>query len=605
MKIKSGLILTFFISLASVLAAFSFFVRIEIDLKNNYKATADRGVIEYEIVDLTRQLSSVYSSLLISPDDKSLNEHRQNIFNKLDTNFTRLDPLVTDQNSISIYSRLKNRVFLLKQNIEQGIRNAKVSDFSKNAEILEQISRGVDNIENDTSALVFSNLQESLNKQTEAQQTETATLVIGVAVVLLVLLGSSVLGVANANSLINPLERLSKLSEDISKGDTYRTVDDDLMKMKNEIGILSRTLNGMIVNVEGKINTRTLELQQERARLLASINSLSLGFILFNLENEIILKNSAVERLLNATDKELSLDWINHELGIYISIENCKKDKTQCEFKEIDWKDKILRILVIPVLVEERNETIGFVLIIEDITEEKILDRTKDDFFAIASHELRTPLTAIKGNTEIIQTTFSDSIKNPEVLDMIKDIHDESVRLIGITNDFLDVSRIEAHKVRLSMASINMNEIAENMANEMKNLVARKNISLVFKRNDTIPNVVGDKNRIRQILMNLVANALNNTEQGSITLSLSVENGFVKTSIADTGTGILPENQKLLFRKFQQANADIYTRGAEKGIGIGLYISRLLIGDMNGEIWLEKSEIGKGSVFSFTLPVMV
>jgi len=127
----------------------------------------------------------------------------------------------------------------------------------------------------------------------------------------------------------------------------------------------------------------------------------------------------------------------------------------------------------------------------------------------------------------------------------------------------------------------------------------------MFNENKDVSNVLGDKNRVRQIVTNLIANALNNTEKGYVSISLSNEGNFVKTSVLDTGSGIQPENQKLLFRKFQQAGKDIYTRGSEKGIGMGLYISKLLVEDMGGDIWLEETKVGVGSVFSFTLPAVV
>jgi len=422
-KIKTELLFSFFIVFTSILVAFLLFVKIETNIKDTYKADADLRISEYEISDFTKQLSTTYSSLLTNPNDKVLNAQYQSLLNKIDVVFSKLDLLITDSNSVPIYNRIKNRTYLLEENIRRGVESAQVADFSKNAEILEQVNRDRSNIESDISSLIFLELQAALNKQAAADQAESVAITIGSAIIFLVVIGSAVFAVAIANKVINPLERLSKLAEYISKGNTDRVVDVDLIKMKNEIGILSRTLNSMIVNVEEKINTRTVELQQERARLLASINSLSLGFILFNPKNEIILKNRAVEHLLSVNEDQLSLDWINKQLGIHISIDDCRKDRSLCEFKEVDWKNKIFRVLVVPVFIDENNEIIGFVLLIEDITEEKLLDRTKDEFFAIASHELRTPLTAIKGNTEIIKTSLSDTIKSPEVLEMINDIY--------------------------------------------------------------------------------------------------------------------------------------------------------------------------------------
>ena len=116
---------------------------------------------------------------------------------------------------------------------------------------------------------------------------------------------------------------------------------------------------------------------------------------------------------------------------------------------DIEYGDKFLKLFFAPIMMlHDSNEMIGYVILFEDVTEAKLLERTRDEFFAIASHELRTPLTAIRGNTELIQDFFAEEVKNKEVLSMIADIQNASTRLIALVNDFLDVSRIEQHKIK-------------------------------------------------------------------------------------------------------------------------------------------------------------
>jgi len=416
----------------------------------------------------------------------------------------------------------------------------------------------------------------------------------------LLALFTMIIGNLLARSLSKPILKLRENAKQITEGDLETKIS---ITTKDEIGELAYDFEKMTT----QLRTYTKNLQEEKAKLVASIDSLSMGFVLFNPKNEIILKNAAIEHIFNNLRKnELSFDWLEAELKMKISVEDCLREKTLCEFKEVDWQNKILRVIIVPVLIDsKKGEIIGFVLLFEDVTEERLLDRTKNEFFAIASHELRTPLTAIKGNAEMLKTIFSKEINNKEVLEMISDIQEESVRLIGITNDFLDVSRTEQHRNKFVLVPIDLNSVAKNIVNELKNIGKAKENMIIFKENKIIRNVVGDKDRVHQIFTNLIANANNYTEKGMIIISLANEDDHVKISIADTGSGIPEENRKFLFRKFQQAGTNIFTRNTEKGTGLGLYISRLLIEDMNGKIWLEKSEIGVGSTFSFTLPSVV
>ena len=118
-----------------------------------------------------------------------------------------------------------------------------------------------------------------------------------------------------------------------------------------------------------------------------------------------------------------------------------------------------------------------------------------------------------------------------------------------------------------------------------------------------IPPVLGDHNKVKEVLINLIGNGLKFTDLGGVSMKFEIEGQFVKASVTDTGKGISPERRDLLFRKFQQAGENLYTRDATKGTGLGLYISRLMMEGMGGKIYLEQTEVGKGSTFCFLLPI--
>jgi len=245
------------------------------------------------------------------------------------------------------------------------------------------------------------------------------------------------------------------------------------------------------------------------------------------------------------------------------------------------------------------------VSVFEDISEQRNLERSREEFFSIASHELRTPLTAIRGNTSLIQDYLWDQIPNKDVKEMINDIHESSTRLISIVNDFLDTSRLEQERMNFSFEPIDMAEIAHSVIKEYVVTGSRQKIHLEINQPATpLPKVLADSNRTKQVLINLVGNALKFTETGSVTISFQPEAGYVKTLVTDTGKGIPAESQKFLFKKFEQTGTTVLTRDSVRGTGLGLYISKLIIEQMAGHIGLEASQVGIGTTFGFVLPIV-
>jgi len=201
---------------------------------------------------------------------------------------------------------------------------------------------------------------------------------------------------------------------------------------------------------------------------------------------------------------------------------------------------------------------------------------------------------------------YNDTLKDPSLHEMVEDIHTSSVRLIEIVNDFLDTSRLEQGKIQFKLQAFAVDKIIEQVAYEMTAVLKQKKLSFhtqyTTKTLGGLPLVYADPDRTKQIIYNLVGNAAKFTDSGQITLSTQTEGKFLKISVHDTGRGISPEGQKLLFHKFQQAGDSLLTRDTTRGTGLGLYISKLLVQGMGGQINLEKSS-RSGTTFFFTLPL--
>lgn len=293
----------------------------------------------------------------------------------------------------------------------------------------------------------------------------------------------------------------------------------------------------------------------------------------------------------------------NAKFDLLKLVRYCIATGKSFEVSALNYGTKILRVYGAPVMLRT-DRILGTVIMIEDVTEQKLVERSKDEFFSIASHELRTPLTAIRGNTALIKDYFSEQLKDPNLKEMIEDIHQSSVRLIGIVNDFLDVSRLEQGKMKFNFEVFQFEDVVEDIIYDLGAVGKEKHLQLAFKNTkNSLPPIYADKNRVKQIVYNMVGNAMKFTTAGGITLWAEPVNGMLKVYIQDTGLGISPEGQRLLFRKFQQTGASILTRDSSHGTGLGLYISKLLVEKMNGAIWLAASEVNKGSTFCFTLPL--
>jgi len=365
--------------------------------------------------------------------------------------------------------------------------------------------------------------------------------------------------------------------------------------------------------VEKQVKQRTSQLEDEKSRFLASIRSLPLGFILTDSQSRILMLNPSIKKFLKLDGDNAELinklaaenDSLLHKLmDLSRSVTHSKK----IESLELTHDEgRSFHAFAAPVLMRD-GECNGAVVLLEDITEAKILERSKEEFFSIASHELRTPLTAIRGNTSLMQQMYEDQLKDPGLNDMVEDIHASSVRLIDIVNDFLDASSLELGKMKFSEENFDINPIIEKVVEEMGGYIKEKGLKIHYEKPQTpLPMIRADANRMKQVIYNLIGNAVKFTDEGSVTIKteLSPVQHMLRMTVTDTGSGISPEGQQILFHKFQQSGNSLHTRDATKGTGLGLYISKLIVEHFGGHIQLDSSQEGEdhGSSFSLTIPL--
>lgn len=349
----------------------------------------------------------------------------------------------------------------------------------------------------------------------------------------------------------------------------------------------------------------------EKKRLQTIIHQLPVGVIIAGNDGKITHINPQVDKMLGVklplgfkierdTLKKIKIDETKSDPAKTLTISALVRNKPmvgqEITFERRGGKMKHLQISAAPIL-NTRKQTIATASIITDMTAQKELERQKDDFLSMASHELKTPITSMNMFIGLLkkQLKGEDSAKAKYYIDRI---HDQANRLNELTNDLLDVSRIQTGKLRLHEEEFSLSQVVEDTIEGLKGTTDKHEIKFVNEYNK---NIIGDRYRIYQIVVNLVTNAIKYSPDGKkIIIRVRKENNNVILSIQDFGIGISKEQQKKIFKKLYQV-----TDSDEKtfpGLGLGLYISKQIVQQHKGKIWVESKKM-KGSTFFFSLPI--
>ncbi len=262
---------------------------------------------------------------------------------------------------------------------------------------------------------------------------------------------------------------------------------------------------------------------------------------------------------------------------------------------ELEGQGRIFSLTFAPVREADYVNMYGL-----DVTERRRIEDMKTEFVSVVSHEFRTPLTSIKGFVDLILEGDTGEI-NEVQKEFLEIAQVETNRLAALVTDLLDVSRIEAGRIELRMEPLSLGEIINDAIISLQPQATEKAVEVTVHLSEESLHVKGEHDRIDQILLNLLSNAIKyNRQGGKIDIVVSRDNGMVQIDVVDTGIGIPSADIPMLFTKFYKVGAT--TAVSTGGTGLGLFIAKSLVELHGGRIWV-KSEEGKGSTFSFTLPV--
>jgi len=378
-----------------------------------------------------------------------------------------------------------------------------------------------------------------------------------------------------------------------------RTVATNLLPTAKDLdGInLAVAMNKLSEHIEKQLQV----IEQNEIRLHGVLENMSNGLLFVARDRKIVLVNRAAEELFqyHATDLigKRHVEATRHS-EMSDTIEGCFRTRENIQ-KEITLyypKEKILQANFAPIK-NETNEVLGVVVILNDITDFKKLEKMRRDFVANVSHELKTPLTSIKGFTEtLLDGAFQDKENSLYFLKIIKT---ESDRLLQIVNDLLDLSKIESNHIILKKEKFQLKKLVEILVTTLENTIALHEINVHIEIPDGML-ITADKSQVSQILINLMNNAITYTpKNGHMIIGAKSNPHDHEIYVKDTGIGIAKEDLPRIFERFYRVDK---ARTREKGgTGLGLAIVKHLVEAHHGKISVD-SQLGKGTVITVHLP---
>jgi signal transduction histidine kinase len=232
----------------------------------------------------------------------------------------------------------------------------------------------------------------------------------------------------------------------------------------------------------------------------------------------------------------------------------------------------------------------------------KKLDAAKSEFISIASHQLRTPLTVIKGYISMMVEGSFGPLSNP-IKDSLEKVYTSNERLISLVENLLNISRIESGRLKFNYQTLQFEDVVGSVVEELTNNAKDKGIDLEFKKSkNNLAKVTIDVEKIRQVLMNLIDNAIKYTDKGSVLVTLDRKNDNLVFCVKDNGMGILPDDLPKLFKKFVRGQNAMLTH--TEGTGLGLFVAKQMIESHKGKIWADSEGENKGARFCFELPIV-
>lgn len=391
---------------------------------------------------------------------------------------------------------------------------------------------------------------------------------------------SVLLGYLLSKTITSPIISVMHKAEKIAEGE----FDEQLaVKSEDEIGNLTKTFNYMANELKNTLS----EISSEKNKVVTILNYMADGVLAYDLKGNVIHINPAARRYLGDDIAERSFQDFAGSVGLDIQIENIVYLE-EASVKEFDTVINDLFIKVyFAVFTDTKSRPEGFIVVLHDVTEEQKLDNMRREFVANVSHELRTPITSIKSYSETLLDGAVDDRETTE--HFLNVINTEADRMTRLVKDLLQLSRLDNQQVSWNMGEVPIKDLVRDIVDRMRLQAEHKHQRLESYVIGVIPNIMGDKDRLEQVFVNLISNALKYTpENGEITVYIGRIYNDIYVKVADNGIGIPADSLPRVFERFYRVDK---ARSRDMGgTGLGLSIAKEIIQAHRGTISITSEE---------------
>lgn len=416
-------------------------------------------------------------------------------------------------------------------------------------------------------------------------------------------LGGFLISRYSTNKTLKPIYSLTEAIKTIKEGNI------DLQApiiSQDEIGELTKEFNSMTERLHKLEESNLGKILVEKNRSMAIVKSISDPLIVLDNNYKILLLNKACEKLFRIKEEESLNKYFleiirNGDLYDFIYNSSEIKDgntKEKIIYADFEGKDYYFNV-VVTVVKDIEAKINGVIVLLQNVTNLKQLEKIKSDFISTISHEFKTPLTSIMIGTSLILDENVGKL-NKNQLDIIETIKEDGEKLNSLVINLLHLAKLESNQSVFNISPCSISELIHSSVNSFQEQANIRNIKLHYEINESMPEINADPEKIIWVLNNLISNALKYTESdGEIMVLPYLSDSEICISVSDTGSGIPEEYTERIFERFVQVkgeNSDV------KGTGLGLAIAREIVEAHGGEIWCESKE-GIGTTFTFTLPI--
>ena len=487
---------------------------------------------------------------------------------------------IADSVSIPDNQFLSNEIELSRQK-DSPVMTLKNID---NASVLYYVSP----IEIDNNFLGYVGFIYSLDNMDSFLSLCTLLFVIGGILGLTILV---VVTLSFSKHFVQPIKDLTRISSEINKGNYNVMVH---YSRDDEIGDLTQVFNKMSQNVNNVI----LQLESERKRLASVLASLDDGLLAIDKKGNIITSNSYIKTYFNISNPKTIYDFQYQSLlrDMFDDLKNGKDHISE----EIDCNGRNLLIIGSPI--REAGYEENYMIIIRNVTATKQFQNEQKKFISSVSHELRTPLTTIIGYTDMLTRR---QVVDPEILNRsLSTINREGHRLLRLVDDLLNVNQFDKIEFDVKKANLDLHALLIDVVDQMQIKSSQKDIEINYKSDENLPEILGDYDRLQQLFINVLHNAIKYSDKGDIIDVVSTrEDGNIVVSIRDYGVGISDVEKDRIFNAFYRVDEDRARSEGEGGAGLGLYLVKQIVEKHNGTIRVD-SQVGEGTNVIVTLPVI-